>query len=78
MKQYTVSSRKADFYETYYSLSEAKKKIRELIKNGYDDARGFITKVWSNGEWEPMGPITINGKNTTFCANTRQKKASYN
>lgn len=78
MKQYTVVSRKADFHETYYSLSEAKKKIHELIKTGYDDTCGSITKVRSNGEWEPMGPITLSGRNTTFCANTRQKKESYN
>lgn len=78
MKQYTVVSRKADFYETFCSLSEAKKEMKKLIKNGYDDTHGFITKVWSNGDWEPMGSITLDGRNTTFCANTRQKKESYN
>lgn len=36
-----------------------------------------IKKVWSSGEWEPMGEIVLRGSNKTFCANTRQKKAGY-
>lgn len=41
------------------------------------NAKGSITKVWSNGDWEPLGPIELKGSNKTFVANTRQTKAGY-
>ena len=41
------------------------------------DVIGSITKVWSNGDWEPAGKIQLQGSNKTFMANTRQKSASY-
>ena len=41
------------------------------------NAQGFITKVWSNGDWEPAGEITLKGSNKTFIANTRQQKKNY-
>lgn len=78
MKQYNVYSKKAEFCDVYRSLKAAKDKIKELIKQGFDDVTRSITKVWNNGEWEPMGEITLKGSNKTYCANTRQKVKSYN
>lgn len=71
MKVYTVINRDADYQEDFFTLPEAKKAMRE------NNAKGFITKVWSNGDWEPMGEIKLTGRNKTFAANTRQEKASY-
>lgn len=71
MKLYNVSNLETGYSETFYTLSAAKKAMKE------HNAQGGITKVWANGDWEPMGPITLKGSNKTFCANTRQKVASY-
>ncbi len=71
MKIYTVVNRETDYQEDFFSLPEAKKAMRE------NNAKGFITKVWSNGDWEPMGEIKLTGRNKTFAANTLQEKPSY-
>ncbi|UDQ99422.1 hypothetical protein AAEX28_04880 [Lentisphaerota bacterium WC36G] len=71
MKQYTVVNNDIDYREEFYSLREAKKAMRE------HNAKGFITKIRSNGDWEHLGEIKLNGSNKTFVANTRQKKKSY-
>ena len=71
MKIYTVVNRETDYQEDFFSLPEAKKAMRE------NNAKGFITKVWSNGDWEPAGEITLKGSNKTFIANTRQQKKNY-
>ncbi len=71
MKIYNVYNNETGYAETFYSLSAAKKAMKE------HNAKGSITKVWSSGEWEPMGEIVLRGSNKTFCANTRQKKAGY-
>ncbi len=71
MKIYTVENRESGYRDEFTSLTEAKKAMRE------HDAQGFITKVWANGDWEPMGEIKLNGSNKTMCANCRQKKAGY-
>ena len=71
MKIYSVCNHETGYYETFYSLSAAKKAMKE------HNAKGSITKVWSSGELEPMGEIVLRGSNKTFCANTRQKKAGY-
>ena len=71
MKIYTVENQKSGYRDEFTSLTEAKKAMRE------HDAQGFITKVWANGDWEPMGEIKLNGSNKTMCANCRQKKAGY-
>ena len=72
MRIYTVINDEKNYREDFYSLSEAKKAMKE------NDAEGFITKVWSNGDWEPAGEITLKGTNKTFIANTRQTTKSYN
>lgn len=78
MKQYSVYSKSANFSEVYFTLTAAKKVMKELIKNGHNDVKGSITKVWSNGDWENLGEISLNGSNRTFVTNTRQKIPSYN
>ena len=71
MKIYTVINSEKNYQEEFTSLARAKKAMRE------HDAKGFITKVWANGDWEPMGEIKLKGSNKTMCANCRQKKAGY-
>ena len=71
MKIYTVENQESGYRDEFTSLTEAKKAMRE------HDAQGFITKVWANGDWEPMGKIKLKGSNKTMCANCRQKKAGY-
>ena len=72
MKIYTVINRETDYQEEFTSLNEAKKAMRE------HNARGFITKMWRNGDWENLGEIKLKSNNKTFVANTRQMKPSYN
>lgn len=71
MKIYSVYNHETGYHETFHSLSAAKKAIKE------HNAKGSITKVWSNGDWEPIGPIVLKGSNKHFVANTRQTKAGY-
>ncbi len=71
MKIYTVVNPEKNYQEEFTSLTSAKKAMHE------HDAKGFITKVWANGDWEPMGEIKLKGSNKTMCANCRQKKAGY-
>lgn len=79
MTQYSVYSKSADFRKVYFSLSAAKKQMKELIKAGHTDVCGSITKIYSNGDWVPMGPIDLNGNNATIVANSprNQKKKGY-
>jgi hypothetical protein len=58
--------------ETVYSLSEAKK-----IMKAHPGSTGDKTKVYSNGDWVPCGPITLKGSNKTFVANTKMTKSNY-
>lgn len=71
MKIYSVYNHETGYHETFHSLSAAKKAMKE------HNAKGSITKVWSNGDWEPLGPIVLKGSNKHFVANTRQTKAGY-
>lgn len=71
MKIYHVCNKETGYDEEFYNLSAAKKAMKE------NNAKGSITKVWSNGDWENLGEISLNGSNKTFVANTRQKKANY-
>lgn len=71
MKIYNVYNAETGYAEVFYSLSAAKKAMKE------HNASGSITKVWSDGTWEPMGKIELKKSNKTFCANTRQKVANY-
>lgn len=70
MKIYDVFNEKG-YSEQFYGLKEAKSAMKE------HEAKGFITKVYSNGKWVPLGEITLKGVNKTFVANTKQIKENY-
>lgn len=72
MKIYNVYNNETGYSERFFNLPEAKKAMKE------NNAKGSITKVWRNGDWEPMGEIVLKGNNKTFCANTKQTTKSYN
>lgn len=71
MKIFDVWNDETGYSAQFYRLSDAKKAMKE------HGAKGCITKVWSNGDWENLGEITLKGQNRTFVANTRQTKAGY-
>lgn len=71
MKIYDVVNEETGYQEQFVSLAEAKKAMKE------HNAKGYITKVWANGDWEPLGEIKLKGSNKTMIANTRQKKPNY-
>ena len=82
MRQFSVSwvnpqTSKREYADTMFTLSAAKKLMKEKMREGMTDVIGSITKVWSNGDWEPAGKIQLQGSNKTFMVNTRQKSASY-
>ena len=72
MKIYTVINKDTNYNEEFSTLSSAKKAMKE------NHAKGYITKIWSNGDWENLGEIILKGSNKTFVANTKQIKGSYN
>ena len=76
MTIYTVYYKKdgKNICETIYSLSEAKK-----IMKANPGSTGDKTKVYSNGDWVPCGPIVLKGSNKTFIANSPKsmKKSNY-
>lgn len=63
--------------ETLYTLSAAKKLMKQKIAEGMNNVSGSITKIWANGDWENCGAIQLTGRNTTFVTNTRQQARSY-
>lgn len=71
MKIYDVINEETGYHETFCNLFSAKKAMKE------NNAKGFITQCWANGDWEPMGEIVLKGTNKTLAANTRQRKAGY-
>lgn len=50
--------------------------MKDFMKQGHD-VSGTITQVWSSGEWEPLGAITLIGDNKKMVANTRARQAGY-
>ena len=71
MKQYSVINSETGYNEEFYSLPAAKAAMRE------NNAKGFITKIYSNGDWVSCGEIKLSGNNKSFVANTKQKIANY-
>lgn len=59
-------------HEELYSLSSAKKWMREHLKQGHE-VYGSKTRVYSNGDWVPCGEIILNGNNKVFVANSMTK-----
>ena len=56
--------------ETFSSLTAAKKWMRSR-----PGSKGYITKVYANGDFEPCGEITLNGRNAVQMSN--QTTATY-
>lgn len=82
MVTYSVYSSKAEsdnfeYTKTHHTLSSAKKEIKRLWKEGFDDAEGSMTKIYSNGDWEPCGKIAMTGCNKIFIANSKMKGSNY-
>ena len=71
MKQYDVINNETGYQEQFFKLNDAKKAMKK------HNAKGYITKIWNNGDFEFLGEIQLKGNNKTFVANTRQKKESY-
>ena len=71
MRIYDVINNETGYREQFTKLSLAKKAMKE------HNARGYITKVYSNGDWVDCGEITLKGSNKTFVANTRAVKKGY-
>lgn len=71
MKIYTVINRDEDYYEEFYDLPSAKKAMKE------HNAKGYITKVYANGDCVNCGEILLKGSNKTFVANSKQISKSY-
>lgn len=72
MRIYSVSNDQG-YHEDFYSLSAAKKAMKE------HNAKGFITAVRSNGDWEPMGEIKLKGSNASMLTGaTKQTNSNYN
>ena len=72
MRIYSVSNDQG-YHEDFYNLPAAKKAMKE------HNAKGFITVVRSNGNWEPMGEIKLKGSNASMLAGaTKQTTYNYN
>ncbi len=76
MKQCSVFDVTTKERKTFFSLTDAKKWMRERIKQGHE-VRGSQTKIYSNGDWENLGEIKLTGSNKHFVANTGQTKEGY-
>lgn len=70
MTLYDVNCKSMNYHDTFYSVADARRKMKELIKAGYEDVVGFKTKVYANGDWVPCGLITLTGNNKTYIANS--------
>ena len=70
MRIYEVINDKG-YQERFYNLTDAKKAMKT------HDARGYITKVYSNGDWVDCGEIRLKASNKAFVANSRMSKAGY-
>lgn len=65
MKIYTVTTKDGES-KTFYDLPSAKKYMK-----ANEGSRGDITKVWSNGDWEPCGEIKLAGRNSVKMSNEK-------
>lgn len=76
MIQCIVYDETAKESETFFTLTAAKKWMRERMKSGHE-VSGQKYKVYSDGDFVNCGPIRLSGSNKHFIANTRQKKTNY-
>ena len=76
MTQYLVYDESSKESETFYSVSPAKRWMKERMKQGHE-VSGSKTKIYSNGDWVPCGKIRLTGSNKVYVANTKAKRANY-
>lgn len=76
MTTYSTYDHATQEREEFYALAPAKKWMKERINLGHE-VSGSITKIYSNGDWVPCGPISLTGINKAFIANTRMTNANY-
>lgn len=62
--------------ETFFTLTAAKKWMRNRLKQGHE-VSGQKYKVYSDGDFVNCGEINLTGSNKSFVANTKQKKPGY-
>jgi hypothetical protein len=75
MRIYCVADETTNEREEFFRVSEAKEWLKERIKMGHK-TKGSIVNVRSNGEWEPLGAISL-VCNKKIVANTRATKPNY-
>ena len=62
--------------ETFFTLTAAKKWMRERQKQGHV-VEGSKYKVYSNGDTVNCGKVNLKGSNKSFVANSKQSKPGY-
>lgn len=62
--------------ETFFTLTGAKKWMRERVKQGHK-VEGSKYRIYSNGDTVNCGKILLIGSNKTFIANSKQTKPGY-
>lgn len=72
----TVFDKATNESDTFYSLTGAKKWMKERMKLGHG-VEGYKYKVYSNGDTVNNGRIVLQGSNKSFVANSKQKKPGY-
>lgn len=73
MTEYFVYNHEEGYSESFYTLKEAKKAMRE------HNAKGEKIRIYSNGDWVNCGEILLRGSNKSFVANSprNMKKTNY-
>lgn len=71
MKVYLIVNEEENYNEEFYNLTSAKKAMKE------HNAKGYIYKIYSNGDMVSCGEIAIKSNNKTFIANSKQNIKSY-
>ena len=72
MKIYIVTNSDTNYSEEFYNLTSAKKAMKE------NNAKGYIYKIYSNGDMVSCGEIKLNTSNKTYIANSKQTTKGYN
>lgn len=76
MKQCLVYDNTTKESETFFTLTAAKKWMKEHKAQGHD-VEGSEYRIYSNGDTVCNGKINLTGSNKHFVANTRQTKKGY-
>lgn len=76
MTQCIVYDETTNDSQTFYSLTAAKKWMRERLKQGHM-VNGQKYKIYSNGDMVNCGFIKLKGNNKSFIVNTKQTKDGY-